>query len=202
MRKTLYALSLGLMLSWASAQTAEDALEAVKVSVQSLLDNLEEHKATFNSDPAKIEADLRKDVVPYFDTRVMGQYVLGKNWRKATPEQRDEFINVFESMLLRTYSRGLLNYTSAIVKYEQPNPVENNKVKIKASVTANGKTVQVMLSMHYRDGKWKVYDVSLDGLSIVTSYRSSVGSEVDQKGLDAVIDEMRSMNSKGQTSEG
>lgn len=201
MRKTLVALLFGLVLSMANAQTAEDALATVKTSVQNLLDNLEEHKATFNSDPGKIEADLRKDVVPYFDTRVMGQYVLGKNWRKATPEQRNEFINVFETMLLRTYSRGLLNYTDATVDYDAPSEVVNNKVKIKAAVTANGKTVQVLLSMHYRDGKWKVYDVSLDGLSIVTSYRSSVGSEIDQKGLDAVIEEIRTMNVKGQTSE-
>lgn len=201
MRKTSVALLFGLVLSMANAQTAEDALATVKTSVQNLLDNLEEHKATFNSDPGKIEADLRKDVVPYFDTRVMGQYVLGKNWRKATPEQRNEFINVFETMLLRTYSRGLLNYTDATVDYDAPSEVVNNKVKIKAAVTANGKTVQVLLSMHYRDGKWKVYDVSLDGLSIVTSYRSSVGSEIDQKGLDAVIEEIRTMNVKGQTSE-
>ncbi len=197
MKKLLQALTLGLMVSFASAQTADEAVATVKKSVETLQADLKTHKSTFNSNPKLIEDALKRDLVPYLDTHVMAQYVLGKNWRKASPQQREEFLDAFQSMLLRTYAKSFLDYTDAEVKIDNPGAVENNKIKVKGSVTANGSTTEFTLSMRYGNGGWKAYDVVVEGLSLVTSYRSSVGSEIDQKGIDAVIDEMRSLNFKG-----
>ncbi len=202
MKKLLQALALGLMVSFVSAQTADEAVATVKKSVETLQADLKKHKSEFNSNPKLVEDALKRDLVPYLDTHVMAQYVLGKNWRKATPKQREEFLDAFQSMLLRTYAKSFLDYTDAKVKIDDPGAVENKKIKVKGSVTANGGTTEFTLSMRYGEGGWKAYDVIVEGLSLVTSYRSSVGSEIDQKGIDAVIDEMRSLNFKGSEQSG
>lgn len=192
-------LSLAITGS-ALAQTAEGALDTVKKSVSVVLADLKAHKAEYQRNPAALNRMIDEKMLPYFDVDAMARLVLAKHWKKASAAQRQEFLDEFKQLVMRTYSSSLLDYTDATVKYGTPDKVKRNRTKIDVTVTnSNGKKYPLMLSMGYRNGQWKGYDVSLDGLSVITSYRGSIGEEVAQKGLQAVIDEIKAKNARGET---
>ncbi|MGY0399180.1 MAG: MlaC/ttg2D family ABC transporter substrate-binding protein [Ostreibacterium sp.] len=181
------------------AQNAQDALDTVKLSVKSAIDDLKVNKALYQSNPEKLNGMIDSKVLPYFDTEAMARLVLAQNWRSASASQRSNFLNEFKMLILRTYSTRLLAYTDAKFKYGQPTPVKKNRTKIEVTVLHdNGQTHSVRLSMGYRNSKWKAYDVSMNGLSVITSYRSSIGEEISKEGLQTVIDEIKELNAKGQ----
>lgn len=186
--------------SQALAQSKEGALEMVKQSVSLVLSDLKQNKAKYQANPVELNGMIDEKMVPYFDIDIMAKYVLGKHWKNASAEQQQTFINEFKQLIMRTYSASLLDYTDAQVIYGQPDEIEKNRTKVKVTVINNaGKKFPLQLSLRYRKGQWLGYDVSLDGLSAVTSYRSSLGSEVAQKGLQKVIDEIKALNAAGKT---
>ncbi|PIE42138.1 MAG: hypothetical protein CSA47_01890 [Gammaproteobacteria bacterium] len=193
------ALFAVLMTGQAVAHTAQQALDTVKQSVSVVLSDLKVHKAEYKRNPAALNRMIDSKVLPYFDVDAMARLVLGKHWRGATETQRKTFLHEFKDLVLRTYSSELLDYANARVEYGKPSKVKNRKrTKIGASIiNSDGKRYNLVLSMAYRNGKWKGYDVSMDGLSIVTSYRSSLGEEVSRKGIQTVIDEIKDLNAKG-----
>lgn len=197
--KTIITLFFsGLMVFSAAAQTAEEALEVVKKSTAIVLADLKANKAKYQSEPAALNHLIDTKMLPYFDAEAMARLVLARNWQEATPEQKKEFLDEFKQLLMRTYSSSLLDYTDATVRYGKPTPLNRNRTKIDVTVTnADGSVYPLTLSMGYREGKWRGYDVAMDGLSVITSYRGSLGEEIEQKGLQAVIDEIKQKNAQG-----
>lgn len=186
------------LTSVAKAQNAEDALNMVKKSVSIVLLDLKANKQKYKTNPAALNRMIDTKMVPYFDTDVMSKYVLGKNWRNATVAQRKEFYDEFKQLIMRTYSNGLLDFSNAVVHYGKPDPIRKNRTKVKVTIINNaGKKFPLELSLRYKNGKWKGYDVSMDGLSVITSYRSSIGQEVAQKGIAKVIQEVKDLNARG-----
>lgn len=203
MIKFLATVTLSVaMTGSALAQTADEALATVKQSVAIVLADLKAHKAEYESNPVALNRLIDEKMLPYFDADAMARLVLAKNWKNATPNQRQEFLDEFKQLVMRTYSKSLLDYTDAVVEYGTPTPVKRNRTKIDVTVTnSNGKVYPLTLSMGYRNGQWKGYDVSLDGLSVVTSYRGSIGEEVARRGLQSVIDEIKMKNANGEVKE-
>ncbi len=200
MMKFLATVTLSVaMTGSALAQTADDALATVKQSVAIVLADLKANKAEYESNPVALNRLIDEKMLPYFDADAMARLVLAKNWKNATPNQRQEFLDEFKQLVMRTYSKSLLDYTDAVVEYGTPTPIKRNRTKIDVTVTnSNGKVYPLTLSMGYRNGQWKGYDVSLDGLSVITSYRGSIGEEVARRGLQAVIDEIKMKNANGE----
>ncbi len=200
MIKFLATVTLSVaMTGSALAQTADDALATVKQSVAIVLADLKANKAEYESNPVALNRLIDEKMLPYFDADAMARLVLAKNWKNATPNQRQEFLDEFKQLVMRTYSKSLLDYTDAVVEYGTPTPIKRNRTKIDVTVTnSNGKVYPLTLSMGYRNGQWKGYDVSLDGLSVVTSYRGSIGEEVARRGLQAVIDDIKAKNANGE----
>lgn len=192
------AVMLMSLMGYAKAETAENALAMVKKSVSIVLLDLKANKERYKTDHAALNHMIDTKMVPYFDTDVMSKYVLGKNWKNATPAQRKAFYNEFKQLIMRTYSNGLLDFSDAVVSYGKPDKIRKNRTKVKVDITNNaGKKFPLELSLRYKNGQWKGYDVSMDGLSVITSYRSSIGAEVAQKGIQAVIDKIKSLNARG-----
>ncbi len=117
----------------------------------------------------------------------MAILVLGKNWKNISESQRKTFINEFKQLMMRKYSSQLLSYTGATFSYGEPTAVKNKRAKIPVTIRNNGESYPLILSMGYSKGQWKAYDVKLSGVSLVSSFRSSIGMEVAQKGIDKVI---------------
>lgn len=206
MKKQLLQFSCAALLSSAMtvgawAQTAQGALDTVKKQVSVVMADLKSNKDLYQSNPAALNSMIDKKMVAYFDIHSMARLVLGKNWKNASTAQQEDFLNEFKQLILRSYSSSLLEYTEATFSYGKLHKVTGKKrprTKIDITITnSDGKTYPLMLKMGYSNGKWKGYDVSLDGLSVITTYRSSIGEEVAQKGIQAVIDEIKVLNQKG-----
>lgn len=205
MKKLITKMTMAVVFSVAVmgnvvAQTAEEALASVKEQVTTTLADLNANKTAYQNDPAKLNAMIESKMMAYFDADFMARAVLGKKWKSASKQQQEDFVNEFKQMLLRSYSSQLLDYTESTVTYGKPGKVKRNRTDIDVTVTnPDGRSYPLTLSMVYRNNQWKGYDVSWEGLSAITSYRSSLAEEISQKGLQQVIDDIKQLNVGGQT---
>ncbi len=163
--------------------------ELIESSANILLSGIDARRAEFRKDPTGLYKLVEETLLPNFDTPYAAQLVLGKHWRNATPEQRKRFVEAFYNSLLYTYGDAMVEFTGDRLKVF-PTKVEPNaeratvRTEIKRS---NGTKVSVNYNLRKVNGQWKAWDVVIDGISYVKSYREDYGAEVDQKGLEAVI---------------
>lgn len=190
----------------ASASAPADAAaqlgpaELITKVAQDTLKDLDAHRSEYKNDSKKLRALVDKNLLPYFDTNYAGQLVLGKYWRNATPEQRKRFVDGFYQSLLQTYGEALTDFTPDRLKIlpYQGNP-QDTIATVRSEVRRDdGSKVPVNYSLHKTPEGWKAYDVQISGVSYVKSMRTDFGSEVQQKGLDAVIQRLESQVASGQ----
>jgi len=142
---------------------------------------------------------------PHVDFPRMSGWVLGKHWRTANAEQRQRFIAAFRTMLVRFYTAALLEdprqlgdllaHSDGLITFQPGRPVDGDTTTVRSEVhLTDGKVVQVLFAVHNRDGDWKVYDVTVEGVSLVTNYRTSFAQEIQQGGLDALIVKLEERN--------
>ncbi|NIR28632.1 MAG: ABC transporter substrate-binding protein [Gammaproteobacteria bacterium] len=167
------------------AETSDQVLAALKSEDEALEENEQ-----------RLYSLVEKVVLPHFDFRQMSMRVLGRHWREATQEQRSRFIAQFKTLLVRTYSNALLDYADATVEIQPVRAAEDARtVMVRTSVEAQGVPSLAINYLMYRAGDaWKVYDVTVEGVSLVITYRSSFSQEIRRNGLDQLIDELASRN--------
>jgi phospholipid transport system substrate-binding protein len=137
--------------------------------------------------------------MPIFDFNAMSKLALGKNWRQANEMQREEFIQEFRLLLVRTYSTAMLEYTDEEIKLLPfEGDLSSRKARIAMEVIqASGPSIPMDLSMYQnKAGEWKVYDVKIDGISLVTNYRSTFNDQIRDEGMDKMIESLASRNEK------
>ena len=135
-------------------------------------------------------------VLPHVDMRTMSRWVLGKNWRKATPEQRDAFVVEFQELLLSSYLRQVKAYDGEVARFL---PLRGGQKEGRAVVNAeidqpNGPVIHVLFRMHQVQTEWLIYDVSVEGISLVATHRSSFNSEIRNSGIDSLIARLQGLN--------
>lgn len=198
-------LSLVAMLGvFGGSSQAQDAAtlspqELVAKVANDTLRDLDANRAEYAKDKSKVRELVDKNLLPYFDTAYAAQLVLARHWRTATPEQRKRFIDAFYQSLLQNYGEALLEFTPDRLKILpfQGNP--NDKVAtVRTEVRRdNGSRVPVNYSLRKTDSGWKAYDVQIEGVSYVRSFRTDFGAEINQKGLEAVIQRLESQVASG-----
>jgi phospholipid transport system substrate-binding protein len=179
------------------AQAAEDTAaqgpsELVEEVANRMLADLDANREEYRKDPSKIGALVEKNLLPHFDIDYSARLVLGKHWRNATPEQRDRFIKAFYQSLLRNYGSALAEFTGDRLKV-LPSKVapDADRATVRTEVRrSNGERVPVNYSMRKTPEGWKAWDVVIEGISYVKSFREDFGAEIDARGLDAVIERM------------
>jgi phospholipid transport system substrate-binding protein len=176
--------------------------ELVENSAKRMLVELDANRAMYAKDPAKLDALVANVLLPNFDTEYAARLVLGQTWRTATPEQRKRFVDAFYHSLLRNYGAALVDFTAdrfVILPYKgDPNDTTATvRTEVKRS---SGDKVPVNFSLRKVDGVWKAWDVVIEGISYVKSFRTDFGSEIQQKGLDEVINRLESDNKVGRSS--
>ncbi len=198
MRKALLLLGVLLLsvLGVAHAEVAPE--ELVRKTADEILAEIKTHRDIYAKDYAKLYKMADEKVLLHFDFRRMSQWVLGRFWKQATPEQRDRFTSEFRDLLVGTYSQALLNYNDQKIIYlpVQRKP-QDTEVTVKTEVKQTGG--QPNIPIHYsfyrnKDGDWKVYDITIEGVSLVTNYRSIYATKIREKGMDALIDEIADNN--------
>ena len=143
---------------------------------------------SLQDDPQRLYEFVDRLVLPHFDFERMSRRVLGKRWKKSSPEQRTRFVSAFRSLLVRTYATVLNEYRGQTVTYLDPVArKKDNEIVIPMLVElAGNRSVRVAYAMHQDGADWKVFDVSVDGVSLVTNYRSSFRSEIARHGIDGL----------------
>ena len=179
-----------------SAQAQPGPSEVVESAAKSMLQGLEANRAAYRKDPSKVGELVEMYLLPHFDIQYSARLVLGKHWASATPEQRERFANAFYHTLVDNYGSALAEFTSDRLKV-YPTKVEPNsdRASVRTEVTRdNGDHVPVSYSLHKTDDGWKAWDVVIEGISYVKSFREDFGSAIDQQGLDAVIERIEKGN--------
>jgi phospholipid transport system substrate-binding protein len=180
----------------AFAQAQPGPGEVVENAARSMLKDLDADRATYRKDPSKVGALVEKYLLPHFDIQYSARLVLGKHWANATPEQRERFANAFYHTLVDNYGSALAEFTSDRLKVF-PTKVEPNadRATVRTEVTRdNGDHVPVSYSLRKTDDGWKAWDVVIEGISYVKSFREDFGAAIDQQGLDAVIERVEKGN--------
>ncbi len=192
---------LVLLLLVCVRATAQEVtpLEVVRDTSSRMLTALHNERARITQDSERLYELVAEIVLPYFDFRRMSQWVLGRNWRAATEQQRERFVEQFRILLVRTYGRALSEYSDEKVVYlpfDAGNEVD--RVTVRTEIEQHGGApIPISYSMYLTANGWKVYDVSISGVSLVTNYRSSFGSIIRKDGMDSLIKQLSDRNGAG-----
>ena len=166
--------------------------ELVENSAKRMLAELDKNRPVYAKDPAKLDALVANVLLPNFDSEYSARLVLGQTWRTATPEQRKRFVDAFYHSLLRNYGTALLNFTAdkfVILPYKG-DPADTTATVRTEVKKSSGENVPVNFSLRKTESGWKAWDVVIEGISYVKSFRTDIGAEIQQKSLDEVINRL------------
>ncbi len=196
----IFLLALGgLLLLAAPVRAAE--LAAPQLAIESASNKLKEklQDKAFSKDFQKITVFVEDVIYPHVDFNRISSLVLGKLWRTASTEEKQGFKKEFQTLLVRTYSRAFVEFKDWSVRY-LPLDIKNGekKVIVKTEILQPGiQPIAVNYRMLLSKGEWKVYDIIIEGVSLVTNYRTSFKNEVQRSGsLQAVIDQLAKRNNE------
>ena len=177
----------------ASAPTAAvvdtDPGQLIDTAAQAMLRELDAHRVDYRADPAKMNALVDRILLPHFDTDYSARLVLGRHWNTATPEQRQRFVDGFYHSLLTNYGTALLDFTGDRLKVL---PYKGDPAATSATVRTqvrknDGTIVAVNYSLHRTARGWMAWDVAIEGISYVKSFRDDFSLEIEARGVDALI---------------
>jgi len=170
--------------------------QLIEDSAKRMLAELDAHRTIYAQDPAKLDSLVANVLLPHFDSDYAARLVLGQTWRTATPEQRKRFVDAFYHSLLSNYGNALLNFTAdrfVILPY-RGDPGETTATVRTEVKKSTGEKVPVNFSLRKTDTGWKAWDVVIEGISYVKSFRTDFAAEIQQKGLDEVIARLEKEN--------
>jgi phospholipid transport system substrate-binding protein len=180
----------------ALAQTAPDKL--VKSVADDVLAGLRQDPDLRAGSQTKFAELLEQKVAPHFDFERMARLAVGRGWRQATPEQQKALVEQFRSLLIRSYSSAYTAYKDIAIEVKpvrmQPND-NDVQVRTEIKVPNSGQSISVDYSMYKAGSDWKIYDVTVEGVSLVTTYRSTFAEEIRQSGVDGLIKSLQEKNS-------
>ena len=192
----LAAFVAGLNSHTAMAQETPDAM--VRKNTNEILAAIKADKDLAAGNQKKIEKLADEKVLPFFNFVRMTQLAVGRNWRDANDAQKKLLIDEFRTLLVRTYSTSLTQFRNQTidVKPLKVAPADT-EVVVKTQVNQpGGQPIPIDYSMEKSGDSWKVYDVLIDGVSLVTNYRSSFNTEIQKSGIDGLIKSLSERNAK------
>jgi len=148
---------------------------------------------------SKVYQLVEAKILPNFDFNRMTQLAVGRNWPRATPSQKQALVTQFRNLLVRTYSSSLTAFTNQTVEF-RPLTMKpgDTDVTVHSEIRQpGGQPIPIDYSMYKTSFGWKVYDVTIDGVSLVTNYRASFASTVRQKGIDGLIKTLSDQSARG-----
>lgn len=172
--------------------------ELVQKVTDDVLSALKEFKAKGSKDEAFLDSKIEELILSRMDFEDMSKLVLGKHWRTANEDQRKRFVEQFRTLLVRTYKTSLVEYTDEKINFlpfresEDPKKLATVRSEI---IRSNGPSIPINYSLRYKEADgWKVYDIGIEGISLVTNYRSSFAREITQNGMDHLIESLGKRN--------
>ncbi len=168
----------------------------LKESTTEMLSALKTHQGTLKSHPKYLEDQIRRIVVPKFDLTSMSQSVVGRrHWEESSPAMRQAFIREFTALVINVYSAPLLDYNGDKVQFlplREGIEGQSRVVVQTIILRPTGQRIAVNYSLKNLGGTWKVYDFSIEGISMVASYRSQFAEVLETKGMSGLLAQIRS----------
>ena len=177
----------------------DDPQKMVLTLSNKVIEELNTNREALENDPAEVKVFATSYVLPYIDTEKMARYVMAKHWRTATDSQKSQFVDAFTNTLIRSYSQSLLKLKINSVEVKNALEEKPGRVTVASSVLqSDGNKSDVIYRVYFNktSKKWMLYDVAVEGISMLISYRKAYGSDISKKGLDEVIAEMQTKNAE------
>ncbi|MCI0507129.1 MAG: ABC transporter substrate-binding protein [Gammaproteobacteria bacterium] len=174
------------------------ALKLVRDTTVLIKKRIKEDDAAIKSNQEHLYDLVNEIVLPHFDFEKMSSWVLGKNWRDASNDQKKRFTDEFSRLLVRTYSRAIYDNIDQQINFLPIRGTpEDDKVTIRTEIPQQaGFPIPIDYKMYLKDSEWKVYDVVIDAISLVANYRTSFNQEIKKSGIDSLIASLADRNKK------
>lgn len=189
-------IAFGQAFAMAVPASEDVPTQTVKVTIEGMIEVLTERRGELEASPGKLYTMVQEQVVPRFDFSRISRYTLGKYWRRASAEQKDDFTNEFKKLLIRTYAKAISNYSGQKIAYlpSRAGKKESEAMVMTMVSEEGGPKIPVNYRMHQSDDAWLVYDIIIDGVSLVSNYRTSFASKIRRAKLDGLIAQLRQRN--------
>jgi phospholipid transport system substrate-binding protein len=190
-------LAIGLLMCmnfcWAASSAPVAMLEGVTSQV---MDELRANRDSLQNNPSQLYQLVNRFILPHADFAEMGRWVVGRNaWQNASVAAQEEFINEFKTLVVRSYAGALLGYTDQRIEFLPVRDANKTRVQV-SSLVKDG--IEKPLHLDYRllkvGDEWKVYDIIIEGVSLMGGYRAQFSNEAKTGGLQAVTDKIRQHN--------
>lgn len=183
-----------LMVAPAFAGQSPDAV--IRSATDAMIGRLTADKSKITANPAHVETIVREQVLPHVDSDAVARRVLAKHWKSSSPEQQQRFTSEFQSYLVRFYAKAFANYDGEKINLVgTPELDERGNATVKTEILRkNGQPIPVAYRMAPAGDSWKMYDVVIEGISLVQSKKDEFGPLITGKGIDKVIADLASVN--------
>ena len=179
----------------AEKRTPEQIVEETSAEVLRIVN---EEADKIKNEPGYVNQLIDEIIIPIVDLQSMGKLILGKHWKTASDAQRTQFIDEFKSMLIRTYAKSIADYGHAKVSVLPQKAKNQGKYYTVSTELDLGSGVPLQVAYVFRNSgeSWKVFDLSVDGLSLVKNFRTSFSQEISETSLDALIERIANTNAE------
>lgn len=188
MKKCVLLLCSLFLSSFAFA--SDSASEIVTETVEKVKETVVARKSQLS--PEELDKELRDIISPVFDFREMSRRSLAKYWKQATPDQQKEFVDLFSSLLAKNYLKKIRdNAENSLMNIVGEQDAGKNRKVVKTTVDVDGTSASIDYRMRAKDDTWKVYDVIVENIGLVSNYRSEFSSIVQKDGVDGLITKLK-----------
>jgi phospholipid transport system substrate-binding protein len=166
-------------------------LDAVKVNVNNVLDVLRNPKLKVESAKEIKKEKLRVIYKAMFDENEFSRRTLSRNWSKLNPAQQIEFVKLFEQVLEKSYADKILDYTNEKVEFSKDEMKSDTQAEVQTKIITSSKEIPIFYRMILKDGKWKVYDVVVENVSLVQNYRTQFNDILAKNTPEQLLETLR-----------
>ena len=171
--------------------------ELIRQTTERALFELEANRDQLEKDPEKLYRLIDEIFLPHMDFERTSRLILGRYWRQADAQQQQRFVAEFKTLLIRTYAIAVFEYNGEKIQYKPLRMKDGDTMAVvQAEIESRSGPP---IPFHYKlekseSGDWKVFDISIDGISLVTNYRTSYGRMIQRKGMDGMLEALAAKN--------
>ena len=195
-----FALGLVIAMGCSNATAAPTADKMIQNTVNQLISELRERRAELEADHDALYALVEELVIPKIALNKVSRLILGSHWKSASEEQREQFTTGFKNLLMRTYATAMFEYTGdQELRFGEVTLRAEGRIAVVPTEVALPAQTPVPVDYYCvltTDGHWQIYDIHVDGISLIISFRNQYGEYIDTNGLDGLIESLEEKASK------
>ena len=192
-RRTMRHLSMGLLcvLLLAGVVHAGTAMQLVETKVNEILEILRDPAYASEAKKNEQSEKIFTIVGEIFDYRIFSMRTLGQNWRQLTPAQQNEFVQLYSELLRKTYMERVQNYSNETVRFDSEVQLDPKKSEVRTAILTSSGEIPLFYRLYNKDGTWRVYDVLVEGISLVKNYRSQFNDIIRKDSAEELLQKLR-----------